>query len=61
MCIRDRNGHLCREDSDPGFITVHQLLKNYLLEIDQGDRMIKPKEFIDMVESQQHGLNRMED
>eukprot|EP00957_Ditylum_brightwellii_P200966 15319325-Ditylum_brightwellii.AAC.1 len=38
--------------------TVHQLLENTLLEIDCGDKTMNVKEFIDMVESWQCGLNK---
>eukprot|EP00957_Ditylum_brightwellii_P008069 611865-Ditylum_brightwellii.AAC.1 len=46
---------------DPDFKTVKQLLENYLLEIDCGDRTMNVKEFTDMVESRQGGLNRIAD
>eukprot|EP00957_Ditylum_brightwellii_P129713 9894932-Ditylum_brightwellii.AAC.1 len=46
---------------DPDFETVKQLLENYLLEIDQGNRTRHVKEFTGLVESHQRGLNRMAD
>eukprot|EP00957_Ditylum_brightwellii_P082122 6244716-Ditylum_brightwellii.AAC.1 len=46
---------------DPDFETVKQLLENYLLEIDCSDRTMNVKEFTDMVENQQRGLNRVAD
>eukprot|EP00957_Ditylum_brightwellii_P030332 2297061-Ditylum_brightwellii.AAC.2 len=49
------------EIEDPDFKTVRQLLENYLLEIDHGDRTTNVKEFTNMVESHQRGHNRMAD
>eukprot|EP00957_Ditylum_brightwellii_P113955 8687221-Ditylum_brightwellii.AAC.1 len=46
---------------EPDFKTVNQLLENYLLKINQGNRMIKPKKFTDMAKSQQGGLNQLVD
>eukprot|EP00957_Ditylum_brightwellii_P193330 14720021-Ditylum_brightwellii.AAC.1 len=46
---------------NPDFKTVCQLLENYLLEVDHGDRTFKPKEFTDVVESWQCGLNQIAD
>eukprot|EP00957_Ditylum_brightwellii_P091346 6954744-Ditylum_brightwellii.AAC.1 len=43
---------------DSDFEIVQQLLENYLLEIDCGDRTLKVKEFANMVESRQRGLNK---
>eukprot|EP00957_Ditylum_brightwellii_P090633 6902840-Ditylum_brightwellii.AAC.1 len=44
--------------TNPDFKTVRQLLKNYLLEIDRGNCTMNPKEFTDIVESRQCGLNK---
>eukprot|EP00957_Ditylum_brightwellii_P087344 6648457-Ditylum_brightwellii.AAC.1 len=37
---------------------MHQLLENYLLEINHGDQTLNIKEFIEMVESWQGGPNQ---
>eukprot|EP00957_Ditylum_brightwellii_P015276 1150862-Ditylum_brightwellii.AAC.1 len=43
---------------DKGFKIVQQLLENTLLEIDHGNKTMNAKGFTDMVENQQHGLNK---
>eukprot|EP00957_Ditylum_brightwellii_P040490 3064178-Ditylum_brightwellii.AAC.1 len=49
------------EIDDLYFETDKQILENYLLEIDQNERTMSVKEFTDMVESRQRGLNRVAD
>eukprot|EP00957_Ditylum_brightwellii_P003398 257738-Ditylum_brightwellii.AAC.2 len=39
--------------TNPDFETMKQLLENYLLKINQGDRTLRVKEFTDMIESRQ--------
>ena len=46
---------------DPDFDTVRQILENYNMEIDRGQRNLNTKEFFDMVESRQRSLNATTD
>lgn len=43
--------------TDPDFDTVRQILENYNMEIDRGNRTLNAKEFFDMVENRQRTLN----
>ena len=43
--------------TDPDFDTVRQILENYNMEIDRGDRTLNTKEFFDMVENRQRTLD----
>eukprot|EP00557_Chaetoceros_sp_GSL56_P014026 CAMPEP_0176478512 /NCGR_PEP_ID=MMETSP0200_2-20121128/1227_1 /TAXON_ID=947934 /ORGANISM="Chaetoceros sp., Strain GSL56" /LENGTH=1865 /DNA_ID=CAMNT_0017874457 /DNA_START=317 /DNA_END=5915 /DNA_ORIENTATION=+ len=43
--------------TDPDFDTVRQILENYNMEIDRGNRTLNAKELFDMVENRQRTLN----
>jgi len=47
--------------TDPDFDTVRQILENYNMEIDRGNRTLNAKEFFDMVENRQRTLNATAD
>eukprot|EP00957_Ditylum_brightwellii_P126484 9641641-Ditylum_brightwellii.AAC.1 len=57
----DRMTMFVENITNPDFDTVKQMLENYLLEINWGNRTLRVKEFINMIESRQQRLNKTEE